>query len=188
LRKYFVLDLKQNYFALFSLPVVFKIDKDVLSENYRALQQAMHPDRFASGTAQEKRLSMQAASYINEAYQVLNNDIKRATYQLSLCGIDIDAETDSRVDRMFLMEQIEYREQLEKISGCDNPFPAAEILRSAIVDDVSRLTNTVSDQLGSDDFDAARDTVRKWQFLEKLGQELSEIEFQLEEEFEVGTP
>ncbi len=183
-----MLDLKQNYFALFSLPVRFEIDADVLTGNYRALQQAIHPDRFASGTAQEKRLSMQAASYVNEAYQVLKDDLRRASYQLSLCGIDIDAETGTGVDPVFLMEQIEYREQLAKISGSDNPFAAIENLRGAIVDDESGLKNTVSDQLGNNEFDAARDTVHKWQFLEKLARELAETEFQLEEEFEIGSP
>ena len=182
-----MLDLKQNYFALFALPVRFEIDHEVLTDSYRALQQAMHPDKFASGTAQEKRMSMQAASYINEAYRVLGNDLRRAIYQLSLNGINIDAETDTKVDPMFLMTQIKYREQLEKIPDCDTPFSAAETLRSAIADDVEVLKNSVSGQLDGNDFDAVRDAVRKWLFLEKLVQELSETEYQLEEAFEDGT-
>ena len=180
-------DLKQNYFALFSLPVRFEIDTDALTSSYRTLQQTVHPDRFANGSAQEKRLSMQAASFVNEAYQALGNDLRRASYLLSLNGIDIDAETDTRVDAMFLMAQIEYREQLEEIPECENPFSAADTLRSTIANDVAGLRNTVSDKLDDNDFDAVRDAVRKWQFLEKLVQELSEIEYQLEEAFETGT-
>jgi molecular chaperone HscB len=181
-----VLDLKQNYFSLFALPVSFAIDHEALTDSYRALQRAMHPDRFASGTAQEKRMSMQAASYINEAFRVLGNDLRRANYQLSLQGIDIDAETDTKVDPMFLMTQIEYREQLEKVPECDNPFSAAKALRSALANDVAALKNAVRGQLDGNDLDAARDTVRKWQFLEKLLQELSETEYQLEDALEPG--
>lgn len=162
-----MLDLKQNYFALFSLPASFAVDTDALMNSYRALQQVVHPDKFASGTAQEKRLSLQAASYINEAYQVLSCDLRRASYLLLLNGIDIGAETDTNVDPLFLMTQIEYREQLESIPASKSPFSVLDTLRSAIGKDVEVLQQTLSGQLHDKHFDAARDTVRRWQFLEK---------------------
>ncbi len=176
-----MLDLKQNYFDLFSLPVSFAVEAAVLTNNYRALQQVVHPDKFANGTAQQKRFSIQAAAYINEAYQVLGDGLKRAAYLLSLQGIDLNAETDTQVDPAFLMAQIEYREQLEAVSTSEDPFSAADSLRRAITADVAALQRDVSQQLFEQAFDAARDTVRKWQFLAKLTHELSETEYQLEE-------
>ena len=179
-----MLDLKQNYFSLFSLQVSFEVDSIVLTENYRSLLQAMHPDRFAAASAQEKRFSMQAASHINQAHQVLGSDLKRANYLLSLNNIDIDSETDTKVDPMFLMSQIEYRERLENVEESNDPFVALDGLREALIDDISGLKNDVSTQFSNKDFTAVRDTVRKWQFLDKLKQEINDVEQQLEDQLD----
>ena len=184
-RKELVLDLKQNYFALFSLPISFEVETTVLTENYRALQQAMHPDKFAAATPQEKRYSMQASSLINEAYQTLSSDLKRAVYILQLNEIDVDTETDTKVDPMFLMTQMKYREQLEAIPQTEDPFAAADAMRESITGDVGALNTSVSNALQQEDFAVARDTVRKWQFLEKLKQELSELEHRLEDQLDI---
>ena len=147
-----VLDLKQNYFALFSLPVAFEVDDVLLTKNYRSLQQVVHPDNFATASTQEKRFSMQAASYVNEAYRVLNNDLQRAGYLLSLNGIDLDTETDTQVDPMFLMEQMDYREQLESVLSHSDPFAAADNLLGLINADIADLKKTISGQLSGSDF------------------------------------
>ena len=180
-----MLDFKKNYFALFSLPVSFKVDTSTLIRHYRTLQQTLHPDKFASGTAQQRRLSMQAASYVNEAYQVLKNDLFRATYLLLLNGIDIGAETDTQIDPVFLMTQIEYREQLEAISACSDPFIAADTLRSVVCNDVTALRSALTEQMEDNDFEAARDTIRRWQFLDKIIGQLNELEHQLEDEHDI---
>ena len=52
------ISLTQNYFELFSLGISFDVDLSKLSENFRQLQQAVHPDRFANSSDKEKRLSV----------------------------------------------------------------------------------------------------------------------------------
>ena len=74
---------------------------------YRELQRVVHPDRYANATDQERRLSMQGATRVNEAFQVLKDPIARARYLLLLNGIDLDAEKDNTTDAAFLMEQLE---------------------------------------------------------------------------------
>ena len=66
-----MLDFSRNHFELFGLPVGFDMDRDLLAERYLALQAAVHPDRFASAPDQERRLSMQASTRVNEAFQTL---------------------------------------------------------------------------------------------------------------------
>ena len=41
-------DAGRNYFELFGLPVSFEVNKSLLTERYRDLQRAVHPDKFAN--------------------------------------------------------------------------------------------------------------------------------------------
>ena len=43
-------DLTRNYYELFEMPVQFELDNDHLTSRFRALQKALHPDRFAGAT------------------------------------------------------------------------------------------------------------------------------------------
>ncbi len=72
-----MLDFSKNYFELFGLPVGFIVDTDALAENYRELQRVIHPDRYANASEQERRLSVQGASRINEAFETLKDPIGR---------------------------------------------------------------------------------------------------------------
>ncbi|MES9845310.1 MAG: Fe-S protein assembly co-chaperone HscB, partial [Candidatus Sedimenticola sp. 6PFRAG5] len=86
-----MLDFSKNYFELFGLPAGYIIDAEQLSGRYRELQRVVHPDRYANASDQERRLSMQGATRINEAFDTLKDPIQRARYLLSLNGIDVDA-------------------------------------------------------------------------------------------------
>jgi len=85
-----MLNFSQNYFELFGLPNQFHTDLNALSERYRELQRVTHPDRYANASDQEKRIAMQGATLINEAFQTLKNPLQRAQYMLSLKGLNAD--------------------------------------------------------------------------------------------------
>jgi molecular chaperone HscB len=120
-----MLDFSKNYFELFGLPVGYIVDTEQLSAHYRELQRAVHPDRFANATEQERRLSMQGAVRINEAYETLKDPVLRASYLLSLNGIEMEHGRETTRDAAFLMEQMELREELE--AARDKPDPYAVI-------------------------------------------------------------
>ena len=101
------MDLTASFFELFKCPVGYPIDSDTLSEKYLELQKATHPDRFASGSDQEKRLAAQMTARINEAYETLGHPLRLAIYLLEQESIEI--EHNPTLDPMFLMEQIELR-------------------------------------------------------------------------------
>jgi molecular chaperone HscA len=102
-------DLSHNHFELFGLKAGFEVDGETLALRYRDLQKETHPDRFANASEQERRLSVQLAAQINEAFRVLKSPLARARYLLELKGVVID-DTDTRMDPAFLMEQMELRE------------------------------------------------------------------------------
>lgn len=168
-----------NYFELFDLPVSFEVDQETLSLRYRDLQRAVHPDRFANASEQEKRLSMQQAALVNEAFQALKSPLPRARYLLELNGITLDAN-DTQMDPAFLMEQMELRESLAEVRGKDDPFAELNRLRERIesrerelVEALQRLFND------GNDLEQGKDLVRRMQFMQRLLAEVDELEEEL---------
>ena len=104
----------QNHFDLFHLPQQFAVDMAALDAAYREVQAQVHPDRFVNATDAEKRVAMQWATRANEAYQTLKNPQKRAQYLCELNGADLKVESNTAMPMDFLMQQMEWREELEE--------------------------------------------------------------------------
>jgi molecular chaperone HscB len=165
----------QNFFELFGLPARFSLDGEELERAYRDIQAAVHPDRSAhgaDGTEAERRVRMPRATLVHEAYQTLQNPIKRAAYLLELRGIAPPFETAMPTD--FLMQQMEWREAIEEASGSAD---ARELdhMSSRLGAELKRLYAEIGAQLDErQDFHAAAETVRKLMFLEKVGHAIGE--------------
>jgi molecular chaperone HscB len=173
--------LQQNYFELFGLQPDFELDLDGIAARYRDLQRAVHPDKFANASDQERLLSVQQAAQINEAYQTLKSPLSRARYLLELKGITLD-DSDTTMDPMFLMEQMELRESLAEVSNKPDPFAALMSLRDSIEAKEQRLITSLAAAFASGEqaeLEGARETVRKLQFMEKLLSELEGLEEEL---------
>ncbi len=176
--------LTSDYFELFGIEPRFDIDTAELSRRYRQLQQTVHPDRYANATDQERRLSMQQATRINEAYQTLKDPVARARYLLELAGEDPEGGQGSIQSPEFLMQQMEMREALAEAR--DQADPLAVV--GDILDQVAlRIRETTSRleacfQGTHIDVDAARDLIGKLQFLYKLRSEAEQLEADLEDE------
>lgn len=102
-----------DYFALYALQPTFAIDTAALAVTYRQLAKDVHPDRFASATAAEQRQAVERAAELNEAFQTLKSPTQRALYLLRLQA-DLPEETTIQ-DGEFLLQQMEWREQLEDL-------------------------------------------------------------------------
>jgi molecular chaperone HscB len=174
-------DLSRNYFDLFGLPLQFSLDKPTLVSRFQELQKQLHPDKFASKPAAERRWSMQAASFVNEGYQTLGHDLKRAVYLLQLNHVSVDEETDTHMAPAFLMEQMEYREALEEAEGAADPLARLDSVRKRLKGGVRELVEAFERAARDADWDAARTTVRQWQFLDKLSREIKSIEERIDQ-------
>jgi molecular chaperone HscB len=176
-----MLDLTRNYFELFGLPVGFEVDPVALAGRYRELQRIVHPDRYASGTEQERRLSMQGATLLNEALETLEDPLLRAQYLLRIMGAEPQAQAQPMAPA-FLLEQMELREELADLRSRPEPLAAA----SAFIGDVSQRVDAMVDRLGerfaAGDLPAAGELVRELQFLRKLQVEAENLEAELEDE------
>ena len=105
--------MTQNFFTLLNLPEAFVIDLKKLDQHYQAIQKEIHPDRFASLNDEVKMESVKKTAQLNDAYQTLKSAIRRAEYLLHLYGFDVNDEKYTVVPQDFLLQQMEWREELE---------------------------------------------------------------------------
>lgn len=164
----------QNHFTLFQLPQRFAVDLTALEKAYHGVQNQAHPDRFVQATGAEKRVAMQWATRANEAYQTLKNPLKRAVYLCLLNGIDLEMESNTAMPPAFLMQQMEWREELDDAKAGKDIAILERIdgnLRNAREDTVAHI-GTLFDAA---DFAGAAQLVRQLMFLEKFNEEISNV-------------
>ncbi|MET0052175.1 MAG: Fe-S protein assembly co-chaperone HscB [Candidatus Thiodiazotropha sp.] len=181
-----MLDFSKNYFDLFGLPVGYIVDSTSLADRYRDLQRVVHPDRYANATEQERRLSVQGASLINEAFETLKDPIARAAYLLSLHGVEMDSLNESTQDMEFLMQQMELREELESLLSQSGPYEAvldlSNRIRKQITDLVAQMA-VLFERPTAEQLEDAREILRKMRFLQKLRTEVERAEAELEDQY-----
>ena len=166
--------LSQNYFELFDLPVGFTVDQALLKQKLQQIQKQSHPDKFSNASQQEQMLAMQVSTQANTAYQVLKDDLQRATYLLKLQGIDIGAETDTQMPMDFLMKQMEVRERLANVSASDEGLQTLESIHGELQIERSALIKQLQQYFTQQQFEEAREVARQFQFLDKLHYEIKQ--------------
>src|ERR1700741_1656151 len=155
----------QNHFELFNLPQQFAVDAGALDSAYRDVQGRVHPDKFINANDAEKRVAMQWATRANEAYQTLKNPQQRAKYMCELNGVDLQIESNTAMPMAFLMQQMEWREELaEARAGKD--ADALDALDQQLRRERKARLAEIEKQLDSADFHAAAQGVRALMFLE----------------------
>jgi molecular chaperone HscB len=164
----------QNFFDLFGLPARFQLDGEKLDRAYRDLQAKVHPDRFVNAGEAERRVSMQQATQVNEAYQTLKNPIRRAGYLLGQHGIDPEFENNTAMPADFLVEQMEWREAIEEASRAADAHEL-DRLSSRLAAELKRMVGEMGGQLDErQDYPGAAATLRKLMFLDKVGAEIGD--------------
>jgi len=166
--------ITQNFFELFGLPARFELDADALDRAYRDIQATVHPDRFVNAGEAERRLSMQQATHVNEAYQALKNPIRRAAYLLLQHGVDPRFETNTAMPADFLVEQMEWREAIEEASVAADTREL-DHLSSRLGGELKRMYGEIGRQLDQrGDYHGAAETLRKLMFLDKVRAEIGD--------------
>jgi molecular chaperone HscB len=124
---------------------------------------------------------VQQAARVNEAFRVLKSPLARARYLLEIAGLPLD-DTDTAMDPGFLMQQMELREALEGVRHSTEPFKALEQVRNEIEGAERQMIGNLGrlfDQEDRSALEQARQEVRKLQFMQRLLQEVDELEEEL---------
>jgi molecular chaperone HscB len=165
-----VISLQANDFALFDVPMQFAQDRAQLDARWKALQREAHPDRFAAEGAAAQRVAMQWSVRINEAYQRLKDPLKRAAYLCELQGAPVQAENNTAMPASFLMQQMQWRENLEDTVSAHG----LEVLAQEVAQTQRQVLQSVADLL-----DLAKDPaqavgqVRALMFIDRFTQEVN---------------
>ncbi|HCH77054.1 co-chaperone HscB [Stutzerimonas kunmingensis] len=168
------------HFALFELKPEFELDLASLADRYRELARQVHPDRFADAGESEQRQALERSANLNEAYQTLKSPSRRARYLLAIEGHEVPLEATVQ-DPAFLMRQMHLREELEELheqADLDGVAAFKSRLKQAqqgLNDDFARIWQDSERRA-----DAER-LVRRMQFLDKLTQEVRQLEERLDD-------
>lgn len=174
------MDINKNYFEFIGLPVSFHVDQSALADRSRDLQKNLHPDRYAHLSEREQRISVQYMSFLNEGVATLRSPLLRAQYLLLLKDIDTMSESSTPIEPMFLLQQMELREQLEDVPDQADPYADLESMQDDVGQMLVALREQFAQQYQSDELGSATETVRKMQFLEKLVVEMERLEDRLD--------
>ena len=164
------LSLQSDDFALFALPQQFAQETSQIEAAWKRLQTQTHPDKFAADGAAAQRLAMQWSVRINEAYQRLKNPLKRAAYLCALAGVAIDAERNTAMPTDFLMQQMQWREELDEAGHKEDALQA--LLNTARAWQGQALAQCARLQDEQQDWAGAAGVVRQLLFVEKFLQEV----------------
>ncbi len=141
---------------------------------------AVHPDRFATRSAAEKRVAMQWSSQANEAYRILKDPMSRARYLCELAGVDLQVETNTAMSPAFLFRQMTWHEQLDALLEESHDSPARELASQSLNAELSLAENQlmfeVGELLDQDRYEQAASRVREWMFLNKMIAQLRAID------------
>lgn len=111
-RKILPVGRNEDHFSLLGLRREYAIEPAELDRRFRELSRQLHPDRFARAEPRERRLSLERATRLNDAYRSLKDWRHRAAYLLALAGTDVFVEGRTYADPEFLEEQLDWREGL----------------------------------------------------------------------------
>ncbi len=174
--------LSSNFFELFELPVSYDVELNQVQKKYMDLQKQVHPDKFANASDQEKRLSMQQTSWLNEAQATLKDPVLRAIYLLKLNGTDINLENETTMDAAFLMQQLEMRERLEHMKKEHDPLLALDGMAKELKSSSNDMMKSFSLCYEENQIDSAREWIRKLQFMQKAKNEINTLTAEIEDE------
>ena len=163
------MNLQTDDFELFGVNRRFAQDRTVLDTRWKVLQREAHPDKFSVQGNAAQRVAMQWSVRINEAYQRVKDPLKRAAYLCELAGAPINAHSNTTMPTAFLMQQMQWREDLD--AAQDGITLSA--LREKVEAEQRTLIEQCAQQLDvAHDYAAAVQSVRALMFIEKFAHDL----------------
>ncbi len=132
---------KINYFDIFGLKSIYKMDSKVLEAAFKDLQNVTHPDKFNNESSYEKEVSVFNSSFINQAYSVLKSPVERIAYLLSINGCDVLSENSGTYTKhpALMIEIFKLREDIYELSNINE----LEIKREEIMKILGELSSEI---------------------------------------------
>ncbi len=104
--------VRSDPFSILGIPRAFDVDMRAAEKAHRELSRALHPDKYASAGASERRDALTKAADVNEAWRIVRDPVKRAEALFQLAGVEVGETKEPKPDAELLMEVLEKREAL----------------------------------------------------------------------------
>ena len=169
--------LSLNVFERYGMLSDFDIDQKLLEETYNKVQMILHPDKFVGRTSREVLYSSQQTMEMNNAYEVLCDDVARAEALLEIKGIVSEGETVN--DPEILMMSMEDRETLAETNKIDQINALAQSAKKRM----KSAAQALSDLFKNDDFNAASQKTLELKYLRKFLNDIKEKKRKLRDAF-----
>ncbi|GAB6018966.1 hypothetical protein CHUAL_000606 [Chamberlinius hualienensis] len=161
-----------NYYKLFGVSQRFSLDVTQLTERFRQLQSAVHPDKFSGKSQIEQDYSNACSSLLNSAYKTLINPIDRGNYLLKLEQQATVNETDVSVNTEFLVDIMELNETL-----ADNPtVEELEIIHCDNKQMIATLTGQLTESFNGKDWSAVKELLIKLKYYNNIEEKIKELQ------------
>ena len=159
-------------FELLGVERRFSLDRAALEQRHRDLSRTLHPDRYVQAPPGERRMALERAVAVNEAFRALRDPLTRAEALLSAHGLAVgDAE---RPSQSLLMEVMELRESLDDARR--SPEKVASLLdqvRARSGSEEALIASVFDDQPapGPDALGRARDALVRLKYFRRFEEE-----------------
>ena len=142
-----------NFFEFFEIRISYLIDSAELRKKFISKSKQYHPDFYTLKSVEEQEEAMRLSTLNNDAYNTLKDLDKRIKYILEQQGA-MPEEGQAQIPQDFLMEMMEYNEQLMEIAFDPDPLKSAE-LKGKITDIAESLLSTIDQTTASNDMSPA---------------------------------
>jgi molecular chaperone HscB len=174
-----------DYFVFFGLPRKLAIDLADLEQRFHSLSWKLHPDNFVRASEDERQLSLDRSSQLNDAYRALRDPVARVEYLLGLAGMRKEGQKKQQAPPELLEEVFELNETLdelrdarasggsaEQMAGLRAKLESAQHKFESSLSDVDRELACVSSEWDHALDSGADDAVKK-KLMEKMNEVLN---------------
>ena len=123
-----------DFFAFFALPRKLAIEPAALEAQFHKLSWKLHPDNFVRASEEERNLSLERSSQLNDAYRTLRDPIARVEYLLLRLGLRKEGTTKQQAPPELLEEVFELNESLDELREARAEGGDVESLRERLVE------------------------------------------------------
>ena len=146
-----------DYFGFFGWPQKLTIDPALLEEQFHKLSWKLHPDNFVRAREEERNLSLDRSSQLNDAYRTLRDPITRIEYLLLRLGLRKEGTTKQQAPPELLEEVFELNESLDELREARSEGGDVESLRGRLIE----AQNSFKEKLNEVDEELAG-VAREW--------------------------
>jgi molecular chaperone HscB len=161
---------KTNPYEIFNLKQCYLIDNEELELKYYDLQNIFHPDKFINSAEKEKEISAYESSNINNAYNLLLNNVDRIKILLKLKGYNTNSNSEKSFTDKNLLEEI--MELQNRCMSVENENEKVKI-KTEIVEKIRIIESEINQNFEKKKFFEIKNLSVKLSYLEKIKKNLN---------------